>query len=328
MAGQPAFGPDDDHFHFDQLGDNWWATETSWFSFHEPSRNLGGWLYTMVRPNIGTVAGGIWVWDDTASLPWEVPYSANYSALQLPTGADLADVTLPTGVAITAIEAGQVYRLGYRDGERIDLALQFTGVMAPEPLHAVGSTFGDAHHFDQFGRVTGRLVLHGEEIEIDCLAMRDRTWGRRPEDRPRQAAYVTGAASDDHAFLAVTNSRSGADLVAYGFLRRDGRTVSLAGGERRIERSLEHGWVTRIELDGVDADGRALRAVGEPVSRIILNRHTFIDVNSLIRWDLDGEEAWGEDQDMWPVHSWSAFRRDARRRLAVDAQSAARTVTV
>ena len=67
--------------------------------------------------------------------------------------------------------------------------------------------------------------------------------------------------------------------------------------------------MTRIELDGVDAEGRALRAVGVPVSRIILNRHTFIDINSLIRWDLDGEEAWGEDQDMWPVHSWSASRR-------------------
>ena len=41
--------------------------------------------------------------------------------------------------------------------------------------------------------------------------------------------------------------------------------------------------------------------MGTPVSRMIINRHTFIDINSLIRWDLDGDEAWGEDQDMWPV---------------------------
>ena len=44
-------------FHFDVMGEDWWATETAWFSFHHPARRLGGWLYTMVRPNIGIVTG-------------------------------------------------------------------------------------------------------------------------------------------------------------------------------------------------------------------------------------------------------------------------------
>lgn len=80
----PVFTAVDDRFHFDALGDDWWGTETSWFSFHHPERKLGGWFYSMFRPNIGTVAGGTWIWDDSAHLPWEVPYSANYSALELP----------------------------------------------------------------------------------------------------------------------------------------------------------------------------------------------------------------------------------------------------
>jgi hypothetical protein len=154
------------------------------------------------------------------------------------------------------------------------------------------------------------MVLHGERITIDCLAMRDRTWGRRPEDRPRRAAYVTGAATPDDGFLAVTNIRDGVDAVAYGFLRRAGRTTTLADGHRRVERSAEHGWVTRIELEATDVDGRAFHAIGHPVSRMIVDRHTFIDVNSLLRWDFDGAEAWGEDQDMWPVHDWSSQRRE------------------
>jgi hypothetical protein len=308
-AARPVFEQRDDRFHFDELGDDWWATETSWFSFHHPERRLGGWLYTMARHNIGTVAGGAWIWDDTAWLPWEVPYCTNYSALQLPHDADLADVVLPTGVTIKAISPGLEYELGYADGDRLTLALRFEGVMAPEPLAAVGSTFGSAHHFDQFGRVTGHIVLHNEHIDVDCIAMRDRTWGRRPENRPRQAAYVTGAVDASHAFLAVTNAR---DDVAYGFLRRDDRTVGLAGGGRRVERSAEEGWITRIELDATDAEGRAVQAVGVPVSRIIVNRHTFIDVNSLVRWELGGQVAWGEDQDMWPVHDWSRHRRAQR----------------
>jgi hypothetical protein len=305
----PVFSAADDGFHFDVMTDRWWETETSWFSYHSAERRLGGWFYTMVRPNIGTVAGGAWVWDDTAWLPWDVLYSANYSSLQLPVDQDLRDISLPTGVSIRVVEPTMSYDLGYDDGERLRAVLRFDGVMPPEPLTAVGSTFGSAHHFDQLGRVTGHLVLRGERIDIDCIAMRDRTWGPRPEHRPRQAAYVTGAADANHGFLAVTNVGPDGDAIAYGFLRRDGQTCSLTGGRRDVERDTEHGWITTITIDATDGTGRRLRAVGEPVSRMVINRHTFIDINSLVRWDLDGETAWGEDQDMWPVHTFADFRR-------------------
>jgi len=312
MSEQRKFTSSDDRFHSAEMGNDWWATETAWFSFCHPERRLGGWFYTMVRPNIGTVAGGAWIWDHTAYLPWEVLYSANYSALQLPRDQDLDDITLPTGVSIRVIEPCMSYALGYNDSERLQASLRFDGVMPPEPLTDSGSTFGRAHHFDQIGHVTGELLLHGETIAIDCLSIRDRTWGRRPEDRPRQAAYVTGVASATHGFLAVTNVKDERNPVAYGFLRRDGRTVRLAKGERQVQRDARHGWISRIELQASDAEGRELVAVGEPVSRIIINRHTFIDINSLVRWTINGEVGWGEDQDMWPVHRWSRTRRDAR----------------
>jgi hypothetical protein len=310
MRQDGEFTARDDGFHFDRLGDDWWATETAWFSFCHPERRLGGWLYSIVRPNIGTVAGGAWVWDDGAALPWEVPYSANYATLPLPRDQDLTDIRLPTGVSIRVIEPCMAYALGYDDGDRLKASLRFDAVMPPEPMGSIGSTYGAARHFDQFGRVTGHIVLHGERIAIDCLAMRDRTWGRRPEDRPRQAAYVTGIATPGHGFLAVTNTRPDGDRVAFGFLRRDGRTVGLAGGERHASRDPQTGFIDRIEIRARDRDGRQLNAVGTPVSRIVLNHHSFIDVNSLVCWDIDGETAWGEDQDMWPVHRWSRMRRD------------------
>jgi hypothetical protein len=312
MTERRVFTARDDHFHFEEMGNDWWATETAWFSFNHPERRLGGWFYTMVRPNIGTVAGGVWIWDDTAYVPWEVLYSANYSALQLPRDQDLNDITLPTGVSIRVIEPCTSYALGYNDSDRLKASLRFNGVMPPEPLTSTGSTFGHAHHFDQIGRVTGELVLHGETIAIDCLGVRDRTWGRRPEDRPRQAAYVTGVASATHGFLAVTNAEAEPNPVAYGFLLRNGHTIRLTQGERKIERDTANGWITRIELQARDAEGREIVAVGEPVSRIIINRHTFIDINSLIRWNMNGEIGWGEDQDMWPMHRWSRLRRSTR----------------
>lgn len=312
MAEQRIFTERDDRFHSDEMVGDWWSTETAWFSFSHPERRLGGWLYTLARPNIGTVAGGAWVWDDSAHLPWEVLYSANYTALELPRDQDLHDISLPTGVSIRVIEPCMSYALGYSDASRLQAALRFEGVMPPEPLTSTGSTFGRSHHFDQIGRVSGEIVLHGETIPIDCLAVRDRTWGRRREDRPRQAAYVTGVATTQHGFLAVTNVEEDRNPVAYGFLHRDGRTLPLTQGERRVERDRENGWITRVEIQARDAEGRELLAVGTPLSRIVINRHTFIDVNSLIQWDINGEGGHGEDQDMWPVHRWSRMRRTAR----------------
>ena len=305
----PVFGPDDDGFHGHLRGDDWWFTETAWFSFHHAERKLGGWLYTMVRHNIGTVAGGAWVWDDSAQVPWEVPYSTNYTALELPADADLRNVELPTGVRIEVEDPTMTYRLGYDDPDRLQVDLRFAAVAPPRPLVASGSTFGRAAHFDQIGHVTGTIELHGEPIDIDCWSMRDRTWGRRPENRPRQAAYVTGAAEGGDGFLAVTNTRDGTDRVAYGFVQHHGRQVSLVDGHRSVRRSAE-GWVDEVRIEAQDADGGTFAATGTSVSRIIINRHSFIDINSLLRWRLDdGTEWWGEDQDMWPTHRFSTAKR-------------------
>lgn len=307
---KPQFSAVDDGLHLAELGDDWWATETAWFSFHIPERRLGGWFYSMFRPNIGTVAGGCWIWDHHAHLPWEVLYSANYTALKLENDLNLNNCQLPTGVSMRTLEPGMRYALGYDDGDRLRADLNFSGVMPPEPLTAVDSTFGKASHFDQLGRIEGTLVLHGETIAVDCIAMRDRTWGRRPENRPRQAAYVTGAVNAEEGFLAVTNVRPDGDRIAYGFLRRNGHTERLLEGERRVNRNAETGFITAVTLHARDASGRELIASGKPVSRIVINRHTFIDINSLIEWQIGARQGWGEDQDMWPIHRWARVRRN------------------
>lgn len=309
------FTGEDDGLHGHLADGEWWFTETSWFSFHHAERGLGGWFYTMIRPTIGTVAGGAWVWDAAAHLPWEVLYSANYSALELPADTDLRRAELPTGVRIEVLEPTRSYRLGYDDPGRFQADLRFDALMAPRPLTAAGSTFGRAAHFDQIGRVTGSIEIVGESLDIDCWSVRDRTWGRRPEDRPRQAAYVTGAGEGGAGFLAVTNTRDGTDHVAYGFVLRrgDGDPVALVDGERTVQRDPDRGWIDEVVIDAVDATGKALVARGRSVSRMTINRHTFIDVNSLVHWRLEGDDAgiewWGEDQDMWPVHRWAAAKR-------------------
>lgn len=304
-----VFGPADDDFH--DVGDRWWATETCWFSFSHPNRKIGGWLYSLWRPNIGTCQGGAWVWDDTAWAPWEVLYHANYSSLRLPEERDLRSFVFPTGVAVRCIEPLSVYELRYEDGDRIKLALRFEAVIEPQPFAHGEPPFLSASHFDQLGRLTGELVLHGEHLEIDCLSVRDRSWGPRPETRPRRLSYNFGTTSPTSGFFAVTNPSGSSDVVNHGWLLHDGVVNAVIDGSRRVERDPLHGWITREVIEGRDTEGRTFRADGESVSRIVLNRHTAITWTSLMRWEFGGGIAWGEDQDMWPVHDWSAFRRTA-----------------
>jgi hypothetical protein len=302
----------DDGFHFADMSDRWWITETAWFSFCKPERKIGGWIYNMFRPNIGTVAGGAWVWDDTASSPWEVPYSANYTALRIPENGDLNDIELPTGVRLKTLEPLTSYKLGFEDQDRLTVDLTFDAVMPPRAMRKANSSFQKLSHFDQFGRVHGTITLHGEVIDIDCFAIRDRSWGPRPEHRPGQSAYVTGIASPDDAFLAVTAWNDLDYPIAYGFLIRDGRIGDIVSGKRTVERDPVTGFVSTITIEARDEHGREMNAVGKRLSGIVLNRHSFIDSNSLIEWSIDGKIGHGEDQDMWPVHAWSKMRREMR----------------
>ena len=215
-------------------------------------------------------------------------------------------------MSIKAVEPTLGYELGISDGNVCQATLHFQGVMPPRPLRKGGSPFGGANHFDQFGRVTGTVKLGERIVAIDCLGMRDRSWGPRPEHRPKKSAYVTGIATPQDGFLAVTKWHGDVEEIAYGFMIRDGETADLVSGTRRVERDPAQGWVTRIVIEGEDEHGRTLEAIGTRLSGIIINRHSFIDSNGLIEWSINGHVGHGEDQDMWPIHDWAAMRRTGR----------------
>jgi hypothetical protein len=93
-----------------------------------------------------------------------------------------------------------------------------------------------------------------------------------------------------------------------GYLFRDGEVRRLATLERRVVRDPVHGGPARIDLDGVDTDGRTLRATGEGVSRMFLPGHSLV-INTMMRWGVDDVVAWGEDQDCWSMSDFAARLR-------------------
>jgi hypothetical protein len=316
----PPLTAEDDCLH--PASDHWWETETAWFSFNVPERRMGGWFYNQILATQGVCNGGAWVWDDS---PADSLYEVRHQGLPIDASAvDLRDAVLPNGNHIEVLEPLRRYRVRYDDRDVFEADLVFDGIMAPNS-HPIGAPpFWRGRHFDQPMHVTGTIRLHGEKIQVDCLSVRDRSWGPRPQGpdprkpkptpeelEARQAAprrppegvgYPFGTASERDGWLLYTRPTivdgTPSDELSTGFLLRDGEYGHLVEGRRRTWLDPDTKWITRIELEAVDEHGRELFATGELVSR-----HGAPGSSSgtgLYRWSWDGLAGWGEDQTYAP----------------------------
>jgi hypothetical protein len=298
-----VLGPEDDRLH-PAGGDPTWA-ETAWFAAQVPERRLGIWTYPLFRTELGVMSCAIYVWGPEARELWQQPYYRYYWHQPIPDGIDLRDFELDIGLSYKLIEPLTAYAVRYRDGDAVDLEMRFDAIQPPQPL---GVEAGHGH-IDQLGRVTGRLVLHGEEIEIDCIEMRDRTWSPRRERRERtRLGYSYGAVDSRRAFLyASTFSESCKPRMLGGFRIVEGEQHQLSSGWREVERDRE-GRPVRVRVGGTDERGEEFEADGEVVSQLAMNTSPYFVWVSQVRWELDdGALAWGEDQDTW---SPSRLRRE------------------
>ncbi len=312
------FAAADDAVHACGPHPDW--TETVWFSFNVPERALGGWFYVQMRPNLGLCSGGAFVYGPGCWAPWEQPYNAYLHYLPLPAPLDLRDVTFPNGVSVRVVEPGMSYDLGYRfrDHREFVADLRFDGLTPPVPHVHGAPPFLDSSHYDQHGRVHGYIELHGERIEVDCFAVRDRSWGRRPERVGRSVgrlSYIFGTTSADEGFLVFTTPAGGdphaeTEDLSSGYLFRGGALRRLATATRVNSRDSGTGGVQRVEIEARDSDGRELSLIGEAQSRMGLMTGGLC-INTLMRFEVGGgggsvRSGWGEDQDVWSVARFAA----------------------
>ena len=307
MTTYDDFTPADDGLH-SPTGD-FYETETFWFSFFVPERELGGWLYTSVRATAGTCAGGAWIWDGHGTDPWEIPFFEQFSWLKYPAPAGGPErLAFATGTTIDVRQPLMSYDLRYSDRDRVEIELRFDALEGPVPLRSGAPPFPKAHHFDQTGHVTGRITLDGETIDVDCYAMRDRSWGRRTERGYQRIGYVWGASAHT-SFVTYSTPREHTDDIHAGYLRIGDEVAHITRGRREVRRDPSTRWIDSMIIDAIDDRGRDLRAEGQAVSRMILPGSTSICINTLLRWTVDGNVFWGEDQDVWPIKDYRALTR-------------------
>jgi len=308
----------DDEFHPPTKDDPFWS-ETAWFAFSVPERKLAGWTYPFFRTNQGTCSAAVFLWDDRGDTPYDCRY---YKQLwHLPVPEQLSDFDLPNGLGYTAREPQRVYDLRYRDPDDDDVSFDLTFTAIMDPLHT--KTSGpDGGHLDQLGRFTGTLLLDGETIEIDAYGARDRSWGSRNpygphlmsagEYKATQMPY-SHATSDNVSFLTITANVTDDFPVIMGFHLRDGEVSRVTKGRRAIlERNPSDDTVARVLVEGTDELGREFHAEGECLTKFVnFCNENLVGWNHLVRWDIDGVEAWGEQHENYsPV----AFRKYLRSR--------------
>ncbi len=310
MSDAPEFtlASDDDTLHTPpDAADTWW-TETFWFTFAVPERELFGNFYLYVRPLLKSIGGGVTIFDSSGTTPWEVPYYSHQHHLPMPDDLDMRDAKLPGGLFLRQLEATRSYAFGMSN-EELDADLRFDAIAeplltAPKPR----PPFTGAYHVDQPGRITGTLTLHGERMTADCYLMRDRSWGRRPDLRGVKAGYDYAFATDTDGFLGLSLDR-GEDRVVMGFILSDGEMAKAVDGRRHVHRN-EAGMPDAIEIEVVDALGRSVTAQGVVISQFShLVYPSMLVHQSLVRWEYDGGIAYAEDQDVWDPAQWRAFRR-------------------
>jgi hypothetical protein len=289
--------PGDDDLHEPTTDDPWW-TETCWFTFTVPERRLSAQLYPYFMKNLGVMAAGAYVWDDTGTTPADCRYAKNLWHLPIP-DQPLGDMQIANGSWYRLLEPGR-WALGYDDpdGDELHIDVTFTAVTDP---HRLGES-----HIDQPGRFEGTIVLHGETIEVDAYGFRDRSWGPRIQlgsphiqgSGASHGGYSYATASPEHAFHSITMDWGTGCTNLHGYLLRDGEWSKLTSGERRVVERDADGFPVVVHLEGRDDAGRLLEAEGRTHNRLAfwINPNLYT-LNCLTEWSFDGTTAWGEDHD-------------------------------
>jgi hypothetical protein len=305
-----------DAWHPPTSDDPWWQ-ETAWFTFMVPERRLSCYVYPWWKANQGILGGGVMVWDDRGHHPWDALHWDYQWTYPYPDAGDLRDITFPTGISMRCLEPMQTYRVTY---EHADCAFDVT-FDAILPAHVLGEdddTSGTfAGHVDQQGHVTGWIRVGDERHDVDCFAMRDRSWGRRVPTPGLHIGYDLCAESRSAFVVFSQPDAPGAPIMEnFGYLWRDGDQVPLQTGSRVLER--EGVWPRRVIITARDAAGRSLEAVGNVVNRIgYQNLPSMMNLVGLVHWEYEGSdraatEGWGEFEDVWDADRYRRFVRERR----------------
>jgi hypothetical protein len=307
-----------DHFNPNKDDDLYWS-ESSWFSWAIPEKNICGFFYNHFRPNMKAFLGGPAMWDDSGHYVWDMMYFDWQLIRPLPKGVwgkdyDKYDFNTEFSMGIRTLEALKSYRLQYdRNGFKLDLV--YTAIAPPNTIgaHNEGG-FDQAYrlHFEQPGRIKGTVSLDGHQYSVNCFSIRDGSHGRRSLNQVTAGGYTWSTADERTGFhvMAADLNNNRENIVKGGYILRDGAMSPIKHGVRRVLKR-EGPRPVLLEVVAEDEMGRKLHATGREKNWVEFE--LFGDHGqywSLFGWQYDGfEDAIGEDQEYKALDEWRRWHR-------------------
>ena len=299
-----------------------------YFGFSVPEARIGAFLYIRYQPAFPLSQGGVCIFQGLDNVEYTDMAFLDYEITMPWPEIDGSTITTANGLRIEFIEPGSVARVRYTSDDgttSFDIRAE-----AVTPLLARGHVMpGEENHDDpgrspggteQFMRVTGELVLHGERHGVDCFAPRDRSWRQiRVEKRGAVPVPPVGWSPmyfgpdlifNQISFEPLDTDPAWAGLYEvgnrpshhYAWVQRDGETRSISWVRRNV---LEYHPQTHLplrqEIEAEDATGERYRFTGEAIAAASLPawpNTSFHD--SVYRWtDAQGRIAHATYQELW-----------------------------
>lgn len=311
LAGAPFAPvlPEDEFLHAIPDGAGYALSETSYWGFCVPERDLMAEIYIWFHPVLRTMSAGILIFSGKRPSSLASDFVHHHHFLPMP--EDISRYRIDAiGLEIEVIDPLRAIRMCCRDPERpVSFDVLFTAALPP-----IGRPNGK--HLVQLMRTVGELDLFGEKIPIDGYFTRDRSWGAERYETPRDVppiTWMTGNADGELAFhlVAFDDPALGPDWLGrfdeplpgenlmWGFLRRNGRTSSIRAARKLTHREADGVTPKGFDLEIVDEHGESLRMHGDITARAPWATWQNVVVHySLTRWVIDGRVAWGDCQDI------------------------------
>jgi len=318
-----------------------WTVHTHYFSLSVPEAELGMYLYLRYQPASHTSQGGIAFFRGTDNVELlDMAYHDYRITMGWPT-VEGNVVTFDNGVVLDFIQPGERVRVRYAspDGNtRLDVLA--TGVT---PLVMRGSVTpvedDDKPHstphggFDQITHVRGELVLDGERFEVDCHALRDRSWGAVRPEVPAECPPIGctpmywgehlslnelswEAPGSDPAWQGIYDVDPDAATHMTGWAVVDGEVQDIVRVRRNVSEHHPDLHVAMRQTVEVElTDGRVLTFTGQAIAMCTVLCWPNATLRcGVYRWE---DEAGNETYDTYQEMFWTgAFQQEMRRRAA------------
>jgi hypothetical protein len=255
--------PESDGLHV--AGDDPWWREAWYFEFYDANSEIQFQAYQGVFPNASTG-------DLNAAFFHQGKLVEQIQKMDFRLVAEHEQERLCFGpLKMVEVEALKRWRLQYDSGEiQADLYFDavhpaFSWAAANLWMEASSDPQLSSNHFDQLGRYTGKVWIHGQEYPVDALGFRDRMWGWGGR-KHWQSYLVMWAAFDEDcvANVAIQRFDDGRQTLC-GYLCMDENIQLLQRVEVDVEWDLQR-WktVSRVHVEVEDTQGRKFNFSGRP----------------------------------------------------------------